>query len=283
MAWPPWPVHRSAWKGNSLLKTGSSREHENRIGASMASRPAQEVTRRHDGHQGPLVRTATRRPLAGGLGSGRPLLPPPGSGVGPFVREGSGRSALRQGQQAFRGPGRLLKAPTRHVLRGPEEREAAHAGGRRSPLGEVVPGLRPVRAFARPLQPHPHQGTVRPFGLPPLLSRGSSRSASTRGWCGARSSSSTPPRWRPTPPSTRRGRAPSSGVVWRSTWRRPSPVRPSPSGKKTPPESSLVSWGRKATKGGRSRERTRSGIAGSPGPVARSGPWRGGVTRVWRT
>ena len=31
-------------------------------------------------------------------------------------------------------------------------------------------------------------------------SRGSSRSASMRGWCGATSSSSTPPRSRPTPP-----------------------------------------------------------------------------------
>ena len=34
---------------------------------------------------------------------------------------------------------------------------------------EVVPGLRPLRAFARPLQPHPHPRTLRLGGLPPLL------------------------------------------------------------------------------------------------------------------
>jgi transposase len=52
---------------------------------------------------------------------------------------------------------------------------------------------------------------------------GSSRSASRPGWGGARSSSSTPPRSRPTPPSTQRGRDPWSRVAWRSTWRRRSP------------------------------------------------------------
>jgi transposase len=43
------------------------------------------------------------------------------------------------------------------------------------------------------------------------------------GWYGARSCSSTPPRWRPTPRSTRRGRARWWRVVWRSTWRGCSP------------------------------------------------------------
>jgi hypothetical protein len=42
-------------------------------------------------------------------------------------------------------------------------------------------------------------------------------------------------------------------------------------------------WGRGATKGKSSRGRTRVSTAGSPGPVARRGPWRGGVARAWRT
>jgi len=40
----------------------------------MASRPAQEVIRRHDGHQDPLLLSATPRPLAGRAGPRRPLL-----------------------------------------------------------------------------------------------------------------------------------------------------------------------------------------------------------------
>jgi len=47
-------------------------------------------------------------------------------------------------------------------------------------------------------------------------------------WCGARSSSSTPPRSRPTPPSTRRGRALCSGIGSRSTWLGCSPRTPRP-------------------------------------------------------
>src|SRR5918999_728503 len=50
-------------------------------------------------------------------------------------------------------------------------------------------------------------------------SSGSWRSALRPGWCGARSCSSTPPRSRPTPRWTRRGRAPWLRVVWRAVWR----------------------------------------------------------------
>jgi len=39
-----------------------------------------------------------------------------------------------------------------------------------------------------------------------------------------------------------------SGAVWRSTWRRPSPKRPSPFRKKTSRESSLASWDRGLTR-----------------------------------
>jgi transposase len=47
--------------------------------------------------------------------------------------------------------------------------------------------------------------------------------------------------------------------------------------------SSQASWGRWARKGMSSRARMPIGTAGSPGPGARSGPWRGGATSAWRT
>src|SRR5215217_314742 len=83
----------------------------------MASRPTQEGTPYHDGHQDPFLLPASPRPLAGGSGSTRPLLPPPGGTARPLVREGVGRPTLRGRRQAIGGPGRLLRAPARHVLR----------------------------------------------------------------------------------------------------------------------------------------------------------------------
>jgi hypothetical protein len=136
---------------------------------------------------------------------GRPPLPAPGGGTRPLFREEVGGAALRKRWQAFRRPGGLLQAAARHVLREPEERDAAHAGGLRSPLFALVPRIRPLRAAPGPLLAHPHQGSTRLRGLPELLR--ADRLGVRPGWCGARSFSSTPPRSRPTPPSIQRGRA----------------------------------------------------------------------------
>ena len=78
-----------------------------------------------------------------------------------------------------------------------------HAGGGRPAQPALVPRLRPDRGAARPLQPDPHPRAVRAGGLPPLL-RGDRRAVHRgRAWSGARSCTSTRPRSRPTPRSTR--------------------------------------------------------------------------------
>ncbi|CAA9473643.1 MAG: Acetylornithine deacetylase, partial [uncultured Rubrobacteraceae bacterium] len=109
-----------------------------------------------DGHEEPQLLAVAPRCLAGGAGSEGPLLPSAGSAGRPFLRAGARRPPLRRGRQAQRGPGRLLQAAAGDVLRGPALGEAAHAGGRGQDLLEVAPRLRPPRAPARPLQPHPH-------------------------------------------------------------------------------------------------------------------------------
>src|SRR5215210_8818238 len=106
-------------------------------GVSMGSRPLARRRRRRDGYEDPSVFAVTPRPLARGPDPRGPLLPPAGGGAGPLVRAGARRPALRRGRQVFRGSCGLLQAPARHVLRGAEEREAAHEGGRGPPLGAL--------------------------------------------------------------------------------------------------------------------------------------------------
>ena len=98
-----------------------------------------------------------------------PLLPPPGGSARPLVREGAGGPALRERRQAVGGPGRLLQAPAGDVLRGHPLRAPTDGGGRGPPVLALVPRLRPLRALARPLQPHPHPRALRLARLPPLL------------------------------------------------------------------------------------------------------------------
>ena len=145
--------------------------------------------------------------LAGGPRPGRPLLPPPGAHARPGLRARPGPRRLRRDRAAEHRPGRLLQAPARPLLRGAALRAPAHAGGGRPAQPALVPGLRPDRAAARPLQPDPHPGPLRAGRLPPLL-RGHRRAVRrARAWSGARSSTSTRPRSRPTPRSTRCTRA----------------------------------------------------------------------------
>ena len=119
------------------------------------------------------------------------------------LRPRPGARRLRRHRAALDRPGRLLQAAADPLLRGAALRAPAAAGRRRPPQPALVPRLRPDRAAARPLQPHPHPGALRAGRLPPLL-RGDRRAVPRGGaWSGARSSTSTPPRSRPTPPSTR--------------------------------------------------------------------------------
>ena len=104
---------------------------------------------------------------------------------------------------------------------------------------------------SRTTPPSPASGIGSAWRSLGASSRGSWRSASMLGWCGARSSSSTPPRLRPTPPSTRRGRAPWSRAKSRSTWRECSPRTPRPPTTTSTQGSSPALWDPKARRGER--------------------------------
>ena len=72
-----------------------------------------------------------------------------------FVRDWA-RELLRRAGPAQHRPGRLLQAAADHVLRGDPLRAPAHRDRQPQPGPPLVPGLRPRRAAARPLQPDPH-------------------------------------------------------------------------------------------------------------------------------
>src|SRR5918997_117254 len=85
-----------------------------------------------------------------------------------FVRELVGPLYADGGRPSV-DPVVFFKLQTGDVFRGPEERAPTHAGRLRPLVLELVPGLRPPRAAARPLLAYPDQGTIRPCGLPPVL------------------------------------------------------------------------------------------------------------------
>src|SRR5215217_7375133 len=124
-----------------------------------------------DGEQGARLRAVAagvpRRPDPAG-----PLLPAPGADARPEVRARPGARVLRRHRAAERRPGRVLQAPVGALLRGGALRAPAAAGGGRPLEPAVVPGLRPDRAAPRPLQSHPHPGSLRTRRLPPLLRGG---------------------------------------------------------------------------------------------------------------
>ena len=145
--------------------------------------------------------------IAGGPGPAGPLLPAPGAHARPGLRPRPGPGRLRRHRPPLDRPGRLLQAAADPLLRGAALRAPAHAGGGRPAQPALVPRLRPDRAAARPLQPDPHPRALRAGRSSAASSRRSSSSASRRGWSGARSSTSTRPRSRPTPRSIRSGPA----------------------------------------------------------------------------
>ena len=204
-----------------------------------------------------------------------PLLPPPGGEARPRLRPRLGAGALRRAGPAQHRPGRLLQAAAGHVLRGHPLRAPAHRDGQPQPGPPLVPRLRPGRGAARPLQPDPHPAAARASTSSSASSSRSSICARRPGWSGAGSSTSTPPRSRPTPTS----------IPWSpASTTRPRPTSPTCSRTSSPMDEADARAGRRrpACRHRPAADRAPTSAA-RRSTIRRGGCWRsGGWTRTGR-
>ena len=185
-----------------------------------------------------------------------------------FVRE-LVRPALRERWQAFGGPGGLLQAPTRDVLRRPALRASAHEGGGRPPFAcagtSATTCSSPCPTILRLTRIRERYGleVFRRFFeriVEECIEAGLV-------WGEELFFDATKVEANASIDSTR-SRSLGRRAAWRSTWRSifPEQARPTPT-KSAPEPSSPASWEpRRAKTGESSRERTRSGhrwIAGA--------------------
>src|SRR5215213_998757 len=91
-----------------------------------------------DGHQGASLWSPPSGD-AGGTGSAKQLLPPPGGHARPAFRARSGPRRLRAVGPTLHRPGRLLQAPPGAVLRGAALRTSTHAGRGRPAQPALTP------------------------------------------------------------------------------------------------------------------------------------------------
>ena len=124
--------------------------------------------------------------------------------------------AVRRAGPAQHRSGRLLQAAAGDVLRGHPLRAPADRDGQPQPGPPLVPGLRPRRGPARPLQPDPHPAAARASTSSSASSSRSSISVRRRASSGAGSSTSTRRRSRPMPTSIHW--FPASITTPRRTW-----------------------------------------------------------------
>ena len=151
----------------------------------------------------PPPRRADRR-LAGGPGPRRTTSTATWRRSSTWASSASGsRELLRRARPPQHRPGRLLQTAADHVLRGHPLRAPAHRDGQPQPGASLVSGLCPGRGRCPITPASPASGSDSASPSSSASSSRSSTSVKMRVWSGAGSSTSMPPRSRPTPASRR--------------------------------------------------------------------------------